>query len=188
MEVPVTPMASNTNYAEMSNAELDSAITDANGLPTASQSTEVGTPTEVEPVVPDGLHPSEAPRELTVEDYAEPMKDFEVDNLNYSLAETPQGVDVLIAFNKEGLTDNVVAMAKAVGVSNRQIEEYKSHIIHTANKVYADAGLSFNDGVSLVKQAQSKFSQQEMKIFTDLADKEPVKAIESLVYYFNKEK
>jgi len=170
--------ANSTDYRNMSDTELDTSIAESNTTMSAND-----TP---EPVVEDGLHPSEVEPSITIEDFAEPLADYEVDNLHYALAETPQGTDVLIALHKNDgvVTDDIVDLALEAGVSQRQIESYISAQMHEANKIFTGAGLSLADGKSLVTRAKAEFSAEEWKIFTDETNVDAVKSMQTLKAYY----
>ena len=187
-EVPTTASAEVLNqandYRNMSEAELDIALAQE-----PAQITEHNTP-EPEPIEPpDGLHPSEAVKPISIDDFEEPLESYECDNLNYALAETPQGVDVLVALHRaEGVvTDEVAQLALDAGVSQRQINGYVSAQMHGANKIFNDAGLSLADGQSIVSRAKATFTPAEWQIFTDETNQDPRKSIQTLKAYFDNE-
>jgi len=174
---------SDTDYRNMSDEQLDTAIAEANITPEDAPEAHVTTP---EPEPEDGLHPSSPEDEITIDDFKEPLESYEVDNLHYALAESSAGVDVLVALDKnEGVvSEGIIELALTAGVSPRQIEGFKSQQMHTANKVFADNGLSFVEGRDLMKRVNHEFSATEMQIFKNLANENINDAMQSVKLYF----
>ena len=168
-----------SDYREMSEAELDVALAD-------TQIVEHNAP-EPEPTPElDGLQPTPSTPDPQIEDFAEPLADFEVHNLNVALHETPEGVDFAIALhqNQGVLTPDLIDQAKAVGISDRQIDGYISHQVHTANKVFNDAGLSLDEGRAMMRRVQNEFSPEEMSIFMKETEQNPTQSLKTLKAYF----
>jgi len=198
-DTPQSDVGNKTDYREMSDAQLDQALADTQNRDGAFEVTSGGSAyssdtkseTIINPPAPtpllDGLQPSPVEKAVTVEDFGTPLESYEVDNLNYSLAETEIGTDVLVALHKNQgvLTPEIEDMAKAVGVSERQIAGYKSHIANTANKAFVDAGMTFAEGRSLMQRVQKEFSPAEMEIFTKETNENPTKSLQTLKRYFD---
>jgi len=198
-DTPQSDVGNKTDYREMSDAQLDQALSDTQNRDGTFEATSGGSAynsdtkseTVINPPEPtpelDGLHPSEAVTPISIDDFAEPLESYECDSLNYALAETPQGVDVLVALHRADgvVTDEVVQLALDAGVSQRQIDGYVSAQIHEANKIFNDAGLSLADGQSIVSRAKATFTPAEWQIFTDETNQDPRKSIETLKAYFD---
>jgi len=189
-EAPTTTTveATNTNYREMSDEQLDKAIVEANtATPDKTITEEVIEAPEAS--IESDLVPSDAEPLPTLESFGEPLANYEVDNLRYALYESDAGADLAIAVERNNgkLTLELIEEAKSVGVSQRQIDGYISHQVNQANKIFSDAGLSFDDGRNMMIRMENTFSADEKKIFMDETKVDPAKSLQTLKAYFDSE-
>ena len=190
MDGPTTTEApaTNTNYRVMSDEQLDKAIVEANtATPDKTITEEVIEAPEAS--IESDLVPSDAEPLPTLESFGEPLANYEVDNLRYALYESDAGADLAIAIERNNgkLTPELIEKAKIVGVSRRQIDGYISHQVNQANKIFADAGLSFDDGRNMMIRMENTFSADEKKIFMDETKVDPTKSLQTLKAYFDNE-
>ena len=180
-------LSGDTNYREMSDSELDTAIVEVQ----SADSVDIVDDEVIE--VPEALEPDLVPSEVkklpSLEDFGEPLADFEVHNLRYALYESDAGSDLAYKVEKNDgiLTPELIEEAKSVGVSQRQIDGYISHQVNQANKIFADAGLSFDDGRNMMIRMKNTFSADEKKIFMDETKVDPAKSLQTLKAYFDSE-
>jgi len=176
-EIPVNDNLDGGN-AEALN-EANSTEVSVDGLPSATTEPEL-----------DGLQPAPVEAPLTVEYFGTPLEAFEIDNITYALTDIGDaGVNVLIALenNNYMITDEIIADAKAVGVSQRQIDGYISHQVNVANKAFNDAGLTFSEGRDMMKRVDVEFSTEEREIFMRETNEDSTKSLQTLKAYFELE-
>ncbi len=121
----------------------------------------------IEDDIDTGLEPNGVEESITIEDFTNPLEEFEVDNLKVALFESDTGADFYIKFEDNGfiVTDELIADAKSVGISDKQIDGFISYQQHQADKVFGSVGLSYTDGVELMKKMNRDFNQSEMDTF-----------------------
>ena len=146
--------------------------------------------TEPQPDTSQDLMPNDTPltpEPYSAEDFGEPLKPYEVDNLKYALSDGGDGSAFMnkLTGNNGILNEDLIAEAKALGVSQRQIDGYTAHHVAEATRLFADAGIPFAEGRVMMQRVQNEFSARELEIFTRETNENPTASLQRLKVYFD---
>lgn len=186
------------DFRQMSDEQLDTALADARDADASTREEQNTAESAADISSEPDLMPTD---DFTPDDLAdiEPMQDFELDNLRYALAESPQGVEVWsMAENTEHfdprdgfISQTLYDKARSAGVSDAQIDGFrKSQQVQLNNavaQVLTDAGISPEEHHELIRFVDENFSQDEREIFEREAGEDPAKSLRTLKAYHDLE-